>query len=456
VTVDGREKNISEDIRRELIQSIRHGEYKAGDRLPSTRELGRRFGISHFVVSVALKRLVEEGYVVKRQGSGTFVTRSAPGKESLLRIYFQYSAIACLKKALDNFKKFYPGLTVEIVKDWHMADVFVVGPSMLYSNAAHNVFLPLDKLIKGNKFPVKDFHPAALQGGLFRRKQLGVPYTFSYNGLLLNKKLCQEAGVEISSAWRLAEFADNISLLNKKFAGKGICPFPVSQGVMGTPFSFFGQFGAMSSDRDASVCLLDSRESLAAIEYICDLLKRMPDFKAGNVNILTGIKKNTTAITSILLPYFEIPEKERDNFSIHPFPFDKEKATGLNGSYLGINNMSKNPELAWKLIAFVTSEDEQNNLAESCYPAPAGIKAFRKFRLCDEQLGALLDTWPEDYQNANHLCTDDLRFMEECLTGWWKADNLKERLSSTAVLINARLNVGDLFKSPQDEVPSAI
>lgn len=48
--------------------------WKAGDRLPSTDELCRRFGVSHITITRALRDLEQDGVVTRIQGKGTFVT----------------------------------------------------------------------------------------------------------------------------------------------------------------------------------------------------------------------------------------------------------------------------------------------------------------------------------------------------------------------------------------------
>jgi DNA-binding transcriptional MocR family regulator len=55
-----------------------------GDRLPSSRDLIRRYGVSPVTVARAVARLAAEGAVVTRPGSGTFVAarRSGPGDEA--------------------------------------------------------------------------------------------------------------------------------------------------------------------------------------------------------------------------------------------------------------------------------------------------------------------------------------------------------------------------------------
>ena len=58
-----------------IISEIRNGRLKTGDRIPSEAELVRMFGVSRITVRRAIDELVEEGYLEKKQGKGTFVTQ---------------------------------------------------------------------------------------------------------------------------------------------------------------------------------------------------------------------------------------------------------------------------------------------------------------------------------------------------------------------------------------------
>ena len=52
---------------------INGGELSAGDKLESENEISAMFGISRQTVRHALAQLVQEGVLVKVQGSGTYV-----------------------------------------------------------------------------------------------------------------------------------------------------------------------------------------------------------------------------------------------------------------------------------------------------------------------------------------------------------------------------------------------
>ncbi len=61
----------------------RVGELDSGSRIPSEPELAKDWGVSRFTVAKAVEQLVDEGLIVRKQGSGTFVAeaplRRAPG-----------------------------------------------------------------------------------------------------------------------------------------------------------------------------------------------------------------------------------------------------------------------------------------------------------------------------------------------------------------------------------------
>lgn len=68
-----RKKKIGEEIFEKMKQMIVSGQWRAGDRLPTERELMDMFSASRISVREPLKQLVSLGMVETRQGSGTFV-----------------------------------------------------------------------------------------------------------------------------------------------------------------------------------------------------------------------------------------------------------------------------------------------------------------------------------------------------------------------------------------------
>jgi GntR family transcriptional regulator/MocR family aminotransferase len=66
-------------VYRGLRRSILEGTFRAGDRLPSTRDLAGGLKISRTVVLLAYDQLIAEGFASGRGGSGTFVSENVSG-----------------------------------------------------------------------------------------------------------------------------------------------------------------------------------------------------------------------------------------------------------------------------------------------------------------------------------------------------------------------------------------
>lgn len=60
-------------LKRHLLEKILNGTVEPGDRIPSENELVKEFKISRMTANRALRELMDEGYVVRIAGVGTFV-----------------------------------------------------------------------------------------------------------------------------------------------------------------------------------------------------------------------------------------------------------------------------------------------------------------------------------------------------------------------------------------------
>jgi GntR family transcriptional regulator len=68
---------IYRQLATQVVLAILSGDLKPGDRLPSTRELARRFSIHPNTVSAGYRDLADQGWVDYRHGSGVFVKSGA-------------------------------------------------------------------------------------------------------------------------------------------------------------------------------------------------------------------------------------------------------------------------------------------------------------------------------------------------------------------------------------------
>jgi GntR family transcriptional regulator len=63
-------------IKQSIKNSILHGEYKPGEKIPSENELAKQFGVSRLTARQGVLQLVQEGFLATKRGTGTFVTEN--------------------------------------------------------------------------------------------------------------------------------------------------------------------------------------------------------------------------------------------------------------------------------------------------------------------------------------------------------------------------------------------
>lgn len=84
---------------------VQDGSYKPGEQIPTEPELGRVFGVSRITVRKAIDDLVREGWLVRRQGRGTFARfpgGSRPVTLDLKSVLEQVSDLAAMTGVRDH------------------------------------------------------------------------------------------------------------------------------------------------------------------------------------------------------------------------------------------------------------------------------------------------------------------------------------------------------------------
>ena len=75
------EKCLYQTVYSTLQERIRTGKIQPGERLPAEKVLAEEFEVSRITVQKAMSMLVQDGYVVRRPGRGSFATMNAKAGE---------------------------------------------------------------------------------------------------------------------------------------------------------------------------------------------------------------------------------------------------------------------------------------------------------------------------------------------------------------------------------------
>ncbi len=87
-----RRVSLVDQVRQGLLDDLLGGTLEPGEKLPNEDKLAERFAVSRATVREAVLGLLEAGYLIRRHGSGTYVT-SAPRSRHALDATVSYTAM---------------------------------------------------------------------------------------------------------------------------------------------------------------------------------------------------------------------------------------------------------------------------------------------------------------------------------------------------------------------------
>src|SRR5215475_4357657 len=76
--------SLPEQLKTQVVLGILSGDLAPGHRLPSTRDLARRYNLHPNTVSAGYRQLQRDRWVEFRRGSGVYVRNSKPESSSLV------------------------------------------------------------------------------------------------------------------------------------------------------------------------------------------------------------------------------------------------------------------------------------------------------------------------------------------------------------------------------------
>lgn len=113
--------SLIRQVYHQIRERILNGELQSGDKLPATRELSSELGVSRNVILEAYDQLFSEGFLVTRQGAGTFIAEGAyleQRKKSTLIDSLYWCEETNKESNIINFRSGIPALDLFPRKGW--------------------------------------------------------------------------------------------------------------------------------------------------------------------------------------------------------------------------------------------------------------------------------------------------------------------------------------------------
>ncbi|WP_254490355.1 PLP-dependent aminotransferase family protein [Bacillus thuringiensis] len=113
--------SLIRQVYHQIRERILNGELQSGDKLPATRELSSELGVSRNVILEAYDQLFSEGFLVTRQGAGTFIAEGAyleQRKKSTLIDSLYWCEETNKENNIINFRSGIPALDLFPRKGW--------------------------------------------------------------------------------------------------------------------------------------------------------------------------------------------------------------------------------------------------------------------------------------------------------------------------------------------------
>ena len=308
--------------------------------------------------------------------------------------------IARMNPLLREFEKLHPGVKVkpeyapgcnEIRQKLLMESAAGLTPDVVYLNDTYfpefikrGIFVSLDSLInKDKEFNIKDFQPKALEIARFNTDKLySLPPNFGTLVIFYNKRMFKEAGlVYPKDGWSWKEFREVCKRLTKKDKTGKIVQFALTEWGLWSWIPMILQNEGQIINKEGK-CVLNSPEVLEALQFCKDLYTKDKVIASSltfpSITQMSSYEFFSGERAAMLLGEISISFQiaQNINWDIVAPP---EKEGGKKYFHCGfwayaITSDSKDKDLAWELVKFLTSEKAQRETLQ-------GIKEgkYRKF-----------------------------------------------------------------------------
>ncbi len=379
-------------IKNTLIKKIENGTYLPGDAIPSDNELMRSLGVSKSTITQALKNLEAEGYIIRQQGKGSFVTDRSKSR-LVLSLYLcpmEQGEEQFWISLIDEFNNSNQGFSVNATflsnekaplrdsllqsfASGNAPDILSLdGPDVAYW-AYMNSLLPFDDYMEPSF--LNSFMEQIIQQGSYEGKLYHLGYTESTLCILYNKELFKRLQIRIpaniTEAWSWEEFLSICRLIREKTSlpypllmdsGRGLSPKSGEwNSYSGLPFILQNMGSFFSEDLTKTNGFINSASSVAAMQWLGDLFHKYHYTHIENIS--ASFPDNFAMSLSLPSAYFQ-SLKNSENVGIIPLPKGLQAATPHGSWGLCMSRQTKNPIQCCQFIQYVFTIQNQLKISK--------------------------------------------------------------------------------------------
>ena len=230
---------------------------------------------------------------------------------------------------------------------------------------AKGTFQPVERFVKADKFDTKPYLAASLEAQRHQGQLHGLPFIGHYgcNAIYYNEDLAARSGVPLPPAdadWTVDDLVDRARRIVATGWAAGFTP---ATGIQECGTAWLRTFGGELLSADGKRGLIDSPESVAALQWLYDTVHKHQlaptyanarrDFEDGK---LAALQSTLGLVAEFRLPASKTKEF-RWNVTVIPRGPTGKRGTMGTGTGYALTRLSKEPEAAWEWTKFITNKE---------------------------------------------------------------------------------------------------
>jgi len=409
-------------VKEVILKRLADGVYTPGKLIPSEQRLAADFGTSVSTIRQALSILVSEGYLVKKQGKGTFVSEKKVKVSFLGWIGESRQGMEIMRELIGAFEEKYPLISIEyipttyphtrqdllrLITNGTAPDVAQIVSHWTSYFASMGAFEPLGDLVSRENIECRIFEKDIL-GGIYQNRIYSLSWGLCPVSLIANKNVLGEAGIEkINSRMTISQFFEVCRSVNAFYGEARVYCYGLPISGDETDFlriyTFLQAFhGGFVNDREEVI--FNSRENELGFKWLRDFVNSVRVFVSDIYRIRSRFSKNEIAFISdgpwIKYILEELTGEDfNKNFVVLLNPVNKEeKSYSWNYNHaLAICSQSKNKMHAAKFIDAITNDP---NISNFYYTRAGHLAVSREYVAHPAYSSVPFSAFKEQLENA--------------------------------------------------------